>query len=397
MKKFLLAAGWVLFAMALHAQETTILYFDWESSDPKVAAVGPNASSIGSKITTKLRIGSTTNRGLTPPAGADATTKQDIFMTVPVTAAFNVAGIDLSFDYQRDETTATIIERGTFRMGFDGMNIRYRVSDGAGGATTVTSPTFVIPDDDTYRSYRFRYDPVTGVGILSQNGTELWRNATATPGRPLYWTGDGNIVIGTVMDGSGKGNAVMDNMRFVEVPAAAALPVELTRFTATVSDRQVKLDWETATEVNHETFIVERSSGQSDWEAVATVAGSGDADLPRTYRVTDALPLPGRSYYRLRQVDHDGSTEFSDIREVNLTAASAGLSAYPNPSSDRVILEADTPLAGIRVFDSGGREVTDRVTVSRLSLGKVELGLANLPRGAYRIIQSEAAIMVYRD
>ncbi len=358
-----------------------------------MAAIGPNAASVGNLAITKSRLDGNT-KGLA--ASQNSSLKQDLVLTITNSPIFNLDGIDLSFDYQRDETVATVFQRGAFVMALDGMNIKYRVNNGTGGSTTVTSPSYLIPDDDTFRTYRFRYDPVTGIGILSQNGGELWRNTTATPGQPLYWEGDGNIVIGTAMDGSGRGNALLDNLRIVAVPAAAALPVELVTFVTTVVNGQVVLDWKTSAEVNNEKFVVERKTDHFAWEAIATVPGSGDSQGVRTYTLTDDAPPAGRSYYRLRQVDYGGASVYSDIRTVDVAGTGDGLSAYPNPTRDQVTLEGLSPNAGIRVYDMSGHDVTDRVSISQAGGKKWNLDLSDLVSGAYRVIQAKSTIMVYR-
>ncbi|MCP9234571.1 hypothetical protein NMA52_01355 [Lewinella sp. JB7] len=294
--------------------QTVVLFYDWENTDPKVAAIGPNATSIGANVVTKTRVDGNT-RGLAAGAGAN---KADIVMQIPSVAQFNVSGIDISFDYQRDETTATIFKRGNFVMGENGMNIKYRVTQAGGACSAViSSPNFTIPNDDVYRNYRFTYDVTSGAGTLYQNSTVLWSNTgTETPGQELCWTGDNEIVIGTLMDGSGTGNALMDNLLLQEPASGSGLPIELTHFAATPQAGRVQLSWTTATETDNDFFVVERSGNGTHWESIARIAGAGTSTATTRYVHTDHHPLAGTSFYRIKQVDLGQTFSYSPIETI---------------------------------------------------------------------------------
>ena len=102
------------------------------------------------------------------------------------------------------------------------------------------------------------------------------------------------------------------------------LPVELTTFTASVLEHNVELIWETATEVNNYGFEVERQNTEvriqnSEWEKVAFVEGHGNSNSPKYYSFTDkSIQASGKYLYRLKQIDIDGTFEYSDEVEVNI-------------------------------------------------------------------------------
>lgn len=109
----------------------------------------------------------------------------------------------------------------------------------------------------------------------------------------------------------------------------ATLPAELTSFTAAADADEVRLDWTTATERNNHFFTVERSADGVDdesFEPVLRVASLGDSQHETYYVTADEHPLPGTSYYRLRQTDLDGTTTIvSEVVAVVMNASASGM------------------------------------------------------------------------
>jgi hypothetical protein len=141
---------------------------------------------------------------------------------------------------------------------------------------------------------------------------------------------------------------------------ATPLPVELSAFTATlVSKAAVRLAWATASEQNSRAFEVERSADGVAFTAVGTVAAAGNSSRARAYELLDGK-LPGGAallYYRLKQVDADGSFSYSPVRTVALTGVAAGLALFPNPTTGTTTLVGAAPGAAVTVFDGLGRLV----------------------------------------
>jgi rhamnogalacturonan endolyase len=144
---------------------------------------------------------------------------------------------------------------------------------------------------------------------------------------------------------------------------ATPLPVELTAFTATAEGTQaVRLAWTTASEKNSATFDVERSIDGSAFIGAGTLPAAGTSTAPRAYTLTDAK-LPGgvsTLYYRLRQVDKDGTFSYSPVRSVFLKGA-AGMALFPNPATTSTTLTGALPGAEITLFDALGRTVSSAV------------------------------------
>jgi hypothetical protein len=172
------------------------------------------------------------------------------------------------------------------------------------------------------------------------------------------------------------------------IVVSAPLPVELTNFTATAEGvAAVQLRWSTAQEKNSAYFVVERSSDGRTFAAVGQTPAAGTSSVPRSYGWRDAVPSAGTAmwYYRLRQVDTDGSFTYSDVRAVRVGGATlAGLQVYPNPTSPtEVQLTGAAAGASVRVLDIRGRVVltttADRAGSARLALP------AALPGGVYLV------------
>ena len=127
-----------------------------------------------------------------------------------------------------------------------------------------------------------------------------------------------------------------------------ALPVELTIFSASVSEESVELKWETATEINNYGFEVQRKYKNNSWEKIGFVSGNGNSNSPKFYSFSDkSLTENGTLNYRLKQIDIDGKYEYSDIVEVNFAnPLKFKLNQnYPNPfNPTTTIIYGDTVL-----------------------------------------------------
>ena len=123
------------------------------------------------------------------------------------------------------------------------------------------------------------------------------------------------------------------------MPFLNLVPVELTSFVANVIDGNVVLNWITATELNNSGFEIQKGSHTStslnvtDWESIGFVNGNSTTTEKSFYSFADHSPVAGKSFYRLKQIDFDGSFEYSNIVEVDLTLPlEFSLEQnYPNP------------------------------------------------------------------
>ncbi|MCG8331469.1 MAG: T9SS type A sorting domain-containing protein [Chitinophagales bacterium] len=118
----------------------------------------------------------------------------------------------------------------------------------------------------------------------------------------------------------------------------ALLPIELIYFDAKLKGDIVNLEWQTATEVNNDYIAVERSSDGLSFTEIGRREGAINSTQAITYRLTDRQPHNGHNFYRLRQVDLDGTVYYSEIVSVFYTSKNLRLIANPS------LLSRDTEL-----------------------------------------------------
>jgi hypothetical protein len=110
------------------------------------------------------------------------------------------------------------------------------------------------------------------------------------------------------------------------------LPITLLDFNAIVETSQVVLQWRTASEINSSYFAVQRSANGAEFETIGQVDAAQFSQSVLRYTYVDEHPLAGKSYYRLKMIDQDGTSEFSKIIFVNFDEQL--LQFYPNPTTD---------------------------------------------------------------
>ena len=142
------------------------------------------------------------------------------------------------------------------------------------------------------------------------------------------------------------------------------LPVTLASFTGARTAEGTVLRWQTASERNAQRFEVERSGNAVDYARLGSVAAAGNSTSPRAYAYTDRAAGAGTSYYRLRQVDFDGTVNYSPVVAVQGQSNPGGqellASAYPNPFHTQLTLKLGQAPAGevsVSLIDVQGRRV----------------------------------------
>ncbi|MGN7886849.1 leucine-rich repeat domain-containing protein [Dyadobacter sp. 22481] len=132
------------------------------------------------------------------------------------------------------------------------------------------------------------------------------------------------------------------------------LPVTLVSFEGKSESNQTKLTWKTTSETNNKGFEIERSADARTFEKIGFVDGSGDTKDDQFYHFTDLSPL-ATCYYRLKQLDYDGKSEYSKI--IKLKRSDAVFKIYPNPASYEVIASGFEGVKDLQVVNETGRIV----------------------------------------
>jgi hypothetical protein len=145
------------------------------------------------------------------------------------------------------------------------------------------------------------------------------------------------------------------------------VPVELTSFTATSKGEEVILNWTTSTETNNAGFEILRfTQNDNEWNLIGYVPGFGTTTEPKSYSYTDSKLRAGKYTYRLKQIDFDGSFEYSQEIEVEVSAPlTFSLEQnYPNPFNPCTVISYQLPVSGnvaLKVYDILGNGVATLV------------------------------------
>lgn len=171
---------------------------------------------------------------------------------------------------------------------------------------------------------------------------------------------------------------------------SGAVPVELTSFTSSVGKNGVNLSWTTSTETNNKGFEIERSTDRKDWSAIGFVQGNGTTSEPQVYSYTDKLSgvTAPRLYYRLKQLDFNGTYDYSDVSTAEIAPSSFELAQnYPNPFNPSTVISYSLPeneFVALKVYDVLGKEVASLVNEQKPA-GKysVNFNASELGSGVY--------------
>jgi hypothetical protein len=167
------------------------------------------------------------------------------------------------------------------------------------------------------------------------------------------------------------------------------LPVELITFTANANQGRVILNWSTATETNNRIFEIERRAvDDGQFITIGFIEGHGTTTEPKDYTYMDVNVVPGQYYYRLKQIDFDGSFEYSNILDVYISPSDFELSQnYPNPFNPSTTIKFALPEKAsvtITVFNMLGEKVTDLFAGEKeAGYHQISFNAANLPSGVY--------------
>lgn len=173
------------------------------------------------------------------------------------------------------------------------------------------------------------------------------------------------------------------------------VPVELTSFTATSINGNIILNWKTATETNNNGFEIQRKlNNDGIWTTVGFKNGYGTTTQPHEYSYTDNISdINATSVsYRLKQVDFNGSFEFSDVVMIDNIAPSQYILSqnFPNPFNPTTVINYALPFnsfVSLKVYNSLGQEVSTLVNESKQAGSyKVDFNASGLPSGVYYYI-----------
>ena len=168
-------------------------------------------------------------------------------------------------------------------------------------------------------------------------------------------------------------NTVITSFSPFLVGSSGVLPVELASFTSAINGRDVKLNWNTNSEVNNSGFDVERKSvtENATWSKVGNVTGNGTSNVSHSYSYTDRNVTTGNYSYRLKQIDNNGNYEYFALSNEVIIAVPTKFDLsqnYPNPFNPTTKINYDLPVdakVSVRIIDMTGREVATLVNAAQ--------------------------------
>lgn len=172
----------------------------------------------------------------------------------------------------------------------------------------------------------------------------------------------------------------------VTIHGAALLPITLLNWTGEAREGGIWLSWVTASEQNHAYFAIERRTEQTGFEEIDRLPGRGDSQERRDYTFFDPFPAAGLNYYRLRQVDRDGSHTFSEIIAIHYEPGQE-IRVYPTlaDASLKIDLRAmEASPAVIRIRNLNGRQLLERQIAEPYRIQQLDVSALN--EGIYLLV-----------
>lgn len=249
-----------------------------------------------------------------------------------------------------------------------------------------------------------KYDAVTDPNFLIVSGNTANVNTTdGQGGNSLSTSADQK---GTVVVDFGGASITALTIRFENATGAhnnptvqaigignvtfqklTALPVTFISFSATAEKQKTVLKWQTASEVNNSHFEIEKNHENNGWTMIGKVAPNNFTTGTREYTYIDPNTNPGINFYRIRQVDIDGSYTYSNIASIQRYTPGILAEVFPNPvgaQSKIVIYSSRKTTVKIELFDGIGRKLHSKNCPIEQGTNEIALkDLSHLQRGHY--------------
>ncbi len=233
-------------------------------------------------------------------------------------------------------------------LGVGGNNQYYGVFH-YGGTSTSYDATYHYEENDAFQLGGTDESDLA-LYIRDDNSDITWVNVAATQ----------NMTTNTLV-------ATAQNTEFILGSTSIPLPVTLLDFTATLRENIVWLEWATASEINNDYFIIEKSKDLIVWHQVDSLQGGGNQNIRLEYSTVDNLPFNGTSYYRLKQVDFNGAYTHSEIRVIDFEG---GFRIFPNPVKQQLTILSDEeePIIGLEIYSTSGKLLREYQTLNTRQL-----------------------------
>ena len=226
----------------------------------------------------------------------------------------------------------------------------------------------------------------------SNDQANFYHNRLSSPYRAAYYNSNNAISLNAnkIPGASGSQTNQRPDIRFCTTDVSP-MPIRLTSFKANCDGTRANIEWETATEHNNDYFLLERSDNATYFNEIARVSGAGNSIEARKYSYTDYNAEDGDVYYRLWQVDYDGTRTASEIIHASCKEDIGGhpdFFVYPNPFSDELSLVLQNfgkHSVSVEVYDMLGRLILFESYETVNGRNEIVLQLGDLQPSAYCI------------
>ena len=267
-----------------------------------------------------------------------------------------------------------------------------------GTSATIADAVFSVSADDDvhFNSETIEHDNAD-IDMAIYDG--CWKNlgGTAATSDPYHLISVSDVDLPATRAGGDK------VVTFGSIDHNTLLPIELTAFSAECNGSYAKILWTTATERNNDYFVLERSDDAISFDEIARLAGAGSSINPIDYTYIDNNVHGGDIFYRLVQVDYDGTRSVSEIIAVNCAIDADGepeMAVYPNPFANDLTIHFENfgdRVALVEVYDMLGRMLVSRKVACSQNDYEFVLPLGGLPDGAYNVRVSAEDVVINRQ
>jgi hypothetical protein len=219
------------------------------------------------------------------------------------------------------------------------------------------------------------YDQIAVSGLATLGGTlAATVNYTPTIGDEIIIVG-ATTITGTFSSVAGlpAGWKVVYESNAVKLRYDDPMPVTLVSFVAYAENSIVRLGWRTTSETDNAGFHIERSTNGFNWEDIGFVDGNATTSAVKDYTFRDKNPVAGVSYYRLRQIDFDGTTEHSRVQAVRFADPQHSVTVWAD-AGRQVHIKSSQTIEQATVYDLSGR-ILMISKASTLNLSQVASGI----------------------
>ena len=305
---------------------------------------------------------------------------------IPYTINITTAGVGANgkIHFSTYETTSDLnipYPTGVSNVGHNSVDNSLNVIDRfwrieAQNYTTKPAVTMSFTYDDAANEIGF-----TNTIVEANLQAQRWNSTTSD------WEG---LLLGTANPASNTvANVVVPASDFYRswtlVNNSVPLPVELIAFDVTCQQSKVVINWSTATEINNDYFVIEKSADAVNFFEVTTIYGAGNSNTLLDYSYIDKNNSSGVNYYRLKQVDFDGTTTYSQLISMSdcNNEGDLNIQLYPNPAVNNVTLHVQEPTnTQISILNDIGQEV---FFLDHINQTKTTISVAKFSKGIYLV------------